>query len=84
MRSLHGRMLRYLDEVARCGSIRRAASRLNVSASSINRQLVAPEAEAGVPLFDRLPNRLRMTAAGEVLIAHVRCTLADHDGTATP
>ena len=32
---LHGRMLRYLDEVARCGSIRKAADRLNVAASAV-------------------------------------------------
>jgi DNA-binding transcriptional LysR family regulator len=82
MRSLHGRMLRYLDEVARSGSIRGAAARLSVSASSINRQLLALEAEMGVPLFDRLPNRLRLTAAGEALVAHIRRTLADHDRTA--
>ncbi|WP_203075252.1 LysR family transcriptional regulator [Falsiroseomonas ponticola] len=82
MRSLHGRMLRYLDEVARHGSIRGAAARLSVSASSINRQLLALEAEMGVALFDRLPNRLRLTAAGEALVAHIRRTLADHERTA--
>lgn len=74
---LHGRMLRYLDEVVRAGSIRQAAERLNVSASSINRQIIALEEELGTPLFHRLPRRLRLTAAGELMIAHIRDTLKD-------
>ena len=75
---LHSRMLVYLDEVARAGSIRRAAERLGIAASSINRQILALEAEFGVPLFERLPRRMRPTVAGELLIAHVRQTLRDH------
>lgn len=81
MRSLHSRMLRYLDEVARSGSIRRAAARLNVAPSSVNRQILALEEEAGVPLFDRTPQKLRPTAAGETVLAHVRRTLADLERT---
>ncbi len=50
---LHSRMLRYLDEVARCGSIRQAAERLNVASSAINRQILALEAELGTPIFHR-------------------------------
>jgi DNA-binding transcriptional LysR family regulator len=72
---LHSRMLRYLDEVARCGSIRKAATRLNVASSAINRQILALEEELGTPLFHRLPRKLLPTAAGEVLLDHVRQTL---------
>lgn len=75
---LHSRLLGYLDEVARIGSIRRAAERLGIAASSINRQILALEKELDVPLFERLPRRLRLTVAGELLIAHVRQTLRDH------
>ncbi len=74
---LHSRLLVYLDEVARAGSIRRAAERLGIAASSINRQIIALEEEYGVPLFERLPRRLRLTVAGELLIAHVRHTLRE-------
>ena len=74
---LHARMLRYLDEVARCGSIRKAAASLNVASSAINRQIIAFEQELGTPIFERLPRRLRLTAAGEILIAHVRQTLKE-------
>jgi DNA-binding transcriptional LysR family regulator len=72
---LHSRLLKYLDEVSRLGSIRKAASRLNVASSAINRQILALETELGAPIFERMPRRLRLTATGEVLIAHVRDTL---------
>ncbi|HUZ71974.1 MAG TPA: LysR family transcriptional regulator [Stellaceae bacterium] len=76
---LHSRMLRYLDAVARCGSIRKAASQLNVASSAINRQILALEDELGTPVFERLHRRLRLTASGELLIAHVRQTLKEHE-----
>ena len=75
---LHARLLRYLDTVARAGSIRKASERLNVSASSINRQILELEDAMGVQVFHRLPKRLRLTAAGEVLIGHIRETLKDY------
>ena len=34
---LHARMLTYLDEVARSGSIRKAAGKLHVASTAINR-----------------------------------------------
>jgi DNA-binding transcriptional LysR family regulator len=75
---LHSRLLKYLDEVAQLGSIRKAATRLNVASSAINRQILALESEIGAPIFERMPRRLRLTATGEVLIAHVRETLKSH------
>lgn len=78
---LHGRLLHYLDEVARVGSIRRAAARLNVAASAVNRQILALEQELGTPLFHRLPRKLVLTAAGEILIRHVRQTLKEMERT---
>ena len=72
---LHGRVLRYLDEVARLGSIRKAARTLNVAASAINRHIIELEEEVGSPIFERLPRGLRLTASGVLLIAHIRDTL---------
>jgi DNA-binding transcriptional LysR family regulator len=63
------RFLRYFVVVGRLGSIRRAAEELNVSASAIDRQILNVEADLGMPLFERLPTGLRLTAAGEVLMA---------------
>jgi len=48
---LHGRLLRYLDEVARLGSIRKAAANLSVAASAINRHIIELETEIGAPIF---------------------------------
>ena len=78
MALLHSRKLLYLDEIARSGSIRKAADRLNVSSSAINRQILALEEEFGVPLFERLPRGLRLTAAGELCIEHIRGVLKDY------
>ena len=72
---LHGRLLNYLDEVARTGSVRKTAERLNVSASAISRQIAALEEALDTQLFDRSRRRLTLTAAGEILIGHVRETL---------
>jgi DNA-binding transcriptional LysR family regulator len=76
---LNHRMLRYLDEIVRTGSIRQASLRLNIAASAINRQLIALEEELGGPLFERLPRGLRLTAMGEILLAHVRETMASYE-----
>ena len=63
------RFLRYFVAVGRLGSIRKAADELNVSASAIDRQILNVEAEIGMPLFERLPTGLRLTAAGEIMMA---------------
>ena len=63
------RFLRYFMAVGRHGSIRKAADELNVSASAIDRQILNVEAELGLPLFERLPTGLRLTAAGEMMMA---------------
>ncbi|TDW63376.1 DNA-binding transcriptional LysR family regulator [Novosphingobium sp. PhB55] len=63
------RFLRYFMAVGRLGSIRKAADELNVSASAIDRQILNVEAELGLPLFERLPTGLRLTAAGEMMMA---------------
>ena len=57
----------YFTEVARSGSLRKAAEKLHVSASAINRQILQAEAAFNTPLFERLPEGLRMTTAGELL-----------------
>lgn len=68
----HLRFLKYFDEVARAGSIRQAAERLHVAPSAVNRRIQDLEAELGVPLFERLPRGMRLTAAGELFVQYVR------------
>jgi len=73
----HLRILSYVDEVARCGSIRRAAERLNVTASAVNRRIADLESELDAPLFDRRPRGVRLTAAGEVFVRYLRGNMGD-------
>lgn len=66
------RFSRYFDALAARGSIRRAAERLNVAPSAVDRQLLLAEEELGMALFERLPQGLRLTAAGELLVHALR------------
>jgi len=68
----HLRILRYVDEVARTGSIRKAADHLNVTASAVNRRIMDLEEELGAQLFERRPRGVRLTAAGEVFVHYLR------------
>jgi DNA-binding transcriptional LysR family regulator len=74
---MHAVVLGYLDQVARVGSIRRAAEKLNIASSAVNRQILKLEAEIGVPIFERRGNGVRLTPAGEQLLRHTRNTLAE-------
>ena len=68
----HLRFLRYVDEVARAGSIRKAAEQLHVTASAVNRRVMDLEDELGAPLFERRPRGVRLTAAGELFVRYIR------------
>jgi DNA-binding transcriptional LysR family regulator len=76
---MHARVLRYLDEVVRSGSIRKAAERLHVASTAINRQILGLEDELGAPIFERINNRLKLTPIGEIVLEHVRTTLKEHE-----
>jgi DNA-binding transcriptional LysR family regulator len=73
----HLRILKYVDEVARTGSIRKAAARLHVTASAVNRRIIDLEQELGAQLLERKPRGVRLTAAGEVFVRYVRQQGAD-------
>jgi DNA-binding transcriptional LysR family regulator len=64
--------LHYVDHVARCGSIQAAAKELSISASAIDRQILLLEAELSMALFERLPRGMRLTAAGNAVVALAR------------
>jgi len=76
---MHSTVLRYFLEVARSGSIRKAAQKLFVASSAVNRQILHLEEELGAELFDRLPTGMRLNAAGECVLRHVRTTLHDFE-----
>jgi hypothetical protein len=72
--AMRAAVLHYLKEVAR-GSSRKADDALNIASSAINRQISKLDADLGVRLSDRMPDGMRLTSAGEVLLRHVRATL---------
>lgn len=61
------RKLRYFIEVARQGSITRAAAALRVTQPALSRQIRAFEQEMGWPLLDRGAKSIRLTRQGQVV-----------------
>ena len=72
----HIRIWQYVDEAARCGSIRRAAERLNITPSALQRRIQDVEEDLGAELFERLPSGAKLTAAGELFIHWIRSQAA--------
>jgi DNA-binding transcriptional LysR family regulator len=60
--------IRIFLAVARAGSLTEAGRRLRLSQPTIGRHLRSLENLAGARLFDRLPNRLELTAQGRALL----------------
>jgi DNA-binding transcriptional LysR family regulator len=69
--------IRYFHEVAKLGSIRRAADRLHVAPSAVSRQIAQLETELDVVLFERSKIGVQLTAAGEVLQRETRRIFQD-------
>jgi DNA-binding transcriptional LysR family regulator len=70
--SLAPSALRYVDQVARSGSIQRAAKEMNIAASAINRQILLLERDLGVTLFDLIASGMRLTSAGDTVVTLAR------------
>lgn len=70
MDALDSRFLRAFLVVAREGSIRRAAERLNVAPSAISRKLAEAEARLGVGLVERSAQGIVLTDAGRLVREH--------------
>ncbi len=63
--------LRAFHLVARHGNLRLAASRLNQTVPAISSKLRRLEEDLGIELFERLPNKLILTGAGEKFLREV-------------
>jgi DNA-binding transcriptional LysR family regulator len=72
----HLKLYRAIRLIRREGSIRKAAEKLAVSPSALNRAILGFEEEMRVAIFDRVPGGVQLTAAGELLVdlveRHVR------------
>jgi DNA-binding transcriptional LysR family regulator len=75
----HLRLLNHVVEVARTGSIRRAAEALNLTPSAMNRRIQDLELEVGTKLFERRPRGVKLTTAGEMFVRYARSQIADAD-----
>ena len=69
--------LKFIDVVAREGSIRKAADKLAITSTALNRRILQIEDEIGQPLFERLPGGVRLNTAGEIFVQHIRLQFAD-------
>jgi DNA-binding transcriptional LysR family regulator len=72
------RRLEIFVAVARRLSFAGAARALHLSQPSVSLQVAALEKELGAQLFERTTRRVRLTAAGETLLARAETLLRDH------
>jgi DNA-binding transcriptional LysR family regulator len=69
------RQLEYFVAIAEEGSFTRAADRLLVAQPSLSQQMKSLERELGGKLLERLPQGVRLTAAGKALMPDARLAL---------
>jgi len=69
--------LKYIDMVAKAGSIRAASDLLAITPSALNRRILAIEEELGIEIFERHAAGVRLNSAGELFIQHIRSQMAD-------
>lgn len=69
--------LRTFVTIVDAGGVHRAVARINLSQPAASRQINALEAALGMPLFDRIGRRLKLTSEGEGLLRLSRGLLGD-------
>ena len=76
-RRIHSTAIYCFDSVRRLGSIREASRSLNMATSAISRQIQKLEDDLDIQLFERSPNGLKLTSAGESFARHAQMVLKD-------
>lgn len=71
--------LRYFITIVDTGSYMDAALELNISQSSVSKQIQALERELGISLFDRSSRKAKLTQEGRELLPEARSVLAKLD-----
>jgi DNA-binding transcriptional LysR family regulator len=71
------RQLRVFAEVAKLGSMSRAAKMLHLTPQAISMQMREIEHQVGLALFERSGRHVALSTAGEYLLVHARRLLAD-------
>lgn len=75
----HLKTLQCINDVASSGSIRQSADRLAITPSALTRKIQDFEAELGTTIFERMPQGMRLNAAGELVVRHIRAQLSDFE-----
>lgn len=75
----HLQIYRFIAEVARRGSIRKTADHLHITPSALTRKIQDFEEELGTPIFERMPQGMRLNAAGELLLRHIHDQHSDFE-----
>src|SRR4051812_10958554 len=76
---LEFRLLKYIVAVAETSNFTRAAERLFLAQPSLSKQIRALEDEIQFPLFERGRNGVKITPAGEMILAYAREILKSRD-----
>lgn len=71
--------MRYALEVARLGSLNKAAETLLVAQPNISRSIKELEADLGITIFQRTPSGMLLTAEGEEFIGYAKTILKEID-----
>lgn len=71
------RRLRILQHLDTYGTVAATAEALHLTAPAVSQQLAVLEREAGVPVVEKQGRTLRLTPAGELLVAHAEVVLGD-------
>jgi LysR family cyn operon transcriptional activator len=74
------RQLRYFIKSAELLNFTEAAHSLYISQSTLSQQIKQLEDELGMPLFDRIGKRVRLTEAGSQFLPFARLTVSDAEG----
>ncbi|MBU1296520.1 MAG: LysR family transcriptional regulator [Gammaproteobacteria bacterium] len=70
---------RYFQTIAKTGSIRKAADKLSITSTALNRRIISLEEEVGEKLFERHSSGVTLTSAGELFLSHIQKQLADFE-----
>ncbi|WP_067829206.1 LysR family transcriptional regulator [Actinomadura kijaniata] len=71
------RRLRILQHLAAYGTVAATAEALHLTPPAVSQHLAALQKEAGMPVVEKQGRTLRLTAAGELLVAHAEIILAE-------
>lgn len=74
---MHFQELQWFVVLAETEHVTEAAAELGVSQPTLSRALTRIEEHAGAPLFDRVGRRVRLNEYGQIMLEHVRRSIAE-------